>query len=90
LACTLKKEYLRFMRSTFIKAILVLIMGSFFVPAISQVNIKDSVVFSPLIDFSYSYKVPGGDLSKRFGPSSEIGIAFYIKTKKNFLEVMKR
>ena len=52
--------------------------------AISQVSVRDSLVFAPMIDFSYSYKVPGGDLENRFGAHSEIGIAFLIKTEKNF------
>lgn len=52
--------------------------------AVSQVSVKDSLVFAPMIDFSYGYKIPGGDLEKRFGAHSEIGIAFLIKTKSNF------
>ena len=55
------------------------------VQSYAQVNIKDSVIFSPLIDFSYSYKIPGGDLADRFGNHSEIGVSFLIKTKKNLL-----
>ncbi len=53
--------------------------------SIAQVNVKDSIVFAPLIDFTYSYNIPGGDLSQRFGNHSEIGVAFLIKTNKNFL-----
>ena len=55
--------------------------------AVSQVSVRDSLVFAPMIDFSYSYKVPGGDLDKRFGAHSEIGIAFLIKTEKNVLRI---
>ncbi|MGB0806436.1 MAG: hypothetical protein ACPGRC_07070 [Salibacteraceae bacterium] len=50
-----------------------------------QVSVKDSIVFAPIIDFSYGYKVPGGDLDERFGDHSEIGIGFFIKTRKNLL-----
>ena len=53
--------------------------------SIAQVSVKDSTVFAPLIDFTYSYNVPGGDLSQRFGNHSAIGVAFLIKTNKNFL-----
>ena len=52
--------------------------------AFTQVSVKDSIVFAPIIDFTYSYKAPGGDMEKRFGNHSEIGLAFLIKTKKNF------
>ena len=50
-----------------------------------QVSVKDSTVFAPIIDFSYGYKIPGNDLEKRFGNHSELGLAFYVKNKKNFL-----
>lgn len=51
----------------------------------AQVSIKDSAVFTPIIDFAYSYRFPGNDLAKRFGDHSEIGLSFFIKDKKNFL-----
>lgn len=73
------------MRNLFSKALFVLILSGLFFPLSAQVNIKDSVIFTPIIDFSYSYKVPGGDMEERFGASSEIGIAFLIKTKKNLI-----
>ncbi|MFT6323267.1 MAG: hypothetical protein ACJAWO_000819 [Halieaceae bacterium] len=53
--------------------------------SIAQVNIKDSTVFAPIIDFSYAYKVPGGDLAERFGNHSEIGVSFLFKTRNNLL-----
>ncbi len=52
---------------------------------LGQVNIRDSIVFSPLIDFTYAYKIPSGDWAKQFGNHSEIGIAFLIKTNSNLL-----
>lgn len=64
--------------------LIILFLGSQNV-LISQVSVKDSTVFAPIIDFSYAYKVPGGDLNDRFGNHSEVGLAFYIKTRKNFL-----
>ena len=51
----------------------------------SQVSVKDSTVFAPIIDFSYAYKIPGGDLANRFGNHSEIGVSFLFKTRKNFI-----
>ncbi len=53
--------------------------------SMAQVSIKDSAVFAPIIDFSYSYKMPGNDLAKRFGNHSEVGVSFLIKDRKNFL-----
>ena len=51
--------------------------------ACAQVN--DSSVFAPLISASYSYQWPGGDLVKRFGGNSSIGVAFMLKTKSNWI-----
>ena len=80
-----KNQYLRPMRGLDKSSIFVGLLLLFSIVSFAQVNIQDSVVFSPIVDFSYSYKIPDGDLAKRFGPSSEIGAAFFIKTKKNFL-----
>ena len=62
----------------------VFIIGGW-ISVFGQVSVKDSIVFAPIIDFSYAYKVPGGDLAQRFGDHSEIGLSFLIKTKKNLL-----
>lgn len=51
----------------------------------AQVNLKDSVVFAPLIDVSYGLKAPTADLAQRFGAHSEIGIGLMFKTRKNLL-----
>ena len=68
-----------------IKVVLFLLLAVFISEsAVSQVSVKDSVVSAPMIDFSYSYKIPGGDLAKRFGAHNEISIAFLMKTQKNF------
>lgn len=50
-----------------------------------QTSKKDSAIFLPFLDFSYGLMMPGGDMANRFGLTSEIGIAGYIKTKKNLL-----
>lgn len=80
-----KFEYLRPMKR--FSAILFVALAMWIIPQTlhSQVSVRDSVVFSPLIDFSYAFKIPGEDLATRFGNHSEIGISFLIKTKKNFL-----
>jgi len=51
----------------------------------SQVNIRDSVIFTPLLYITYSYQFLGGDLAQRFGSNSSIGGGFMIKTKTNWL-----
>ncbi|MFH1004083.1 MAG: hypothetical protein V1781_01075 [Bacteroidota bacterium] len=51
----------------------------------AQVNVKDSSLFIPLIKFSYAFQLPGGNLEKRFGNNSNIGIDFSVKMKKNIL-----
>ncbi len=50
-----------------------------------QLNIKDSIVFAPLIGFNYSFQSPGGDLKKRFGYNSCVGSTFILKTKKQWI-----
>jgi len=80
-----KIEYLRHMRKLFSKVFYALVLIGMVLPLSAQVNIRDSVIFTPMIDFSYGYKIPGGDMADRFGANSEIGIAFLIKTKKNIL-----
>ena len=49
-----------------------------------QASIKDSCINASLITISYSYQIPGGDLSKRFYPNSTIGAGYLFKTKKNW------
>ena len=53
--------------------------------ALSQVSVQDSCIFTPLVVTSYSYQIPGGDLAKRFGSNSNIGLSFLLKTKKNWM-----
>lgn len=56
-----------------------------FVPNLFSQNLKDSIVFAPLIKISYGTQLPGGDLAQRFGINSTVGLKFSIKTKKNLL-----
>jgi hypothetical protein len=51
----------------------------------AQTNVRDSVVFAPLISVAYAFQVPGGDLSKRFGNNSAIGGSFMVKDKHNYV-----
>ncbi len=64
-----------------------LLLLVFFLPTIvhSQVNIRDSAIFTPLIYATYSYQFPGGDLAKRFGGNSTIGGGLMFKTKSNWI-----
>lgn len=48
-------------------------------------NVKDSSLFFPMVKFSYAFQLPGGNLEKRFGYNSNVGLHFSIKTKKNFI-----
>lgn len=67
------------------KVIFTLAIGMMHHMAFSQINLKDSVVFTPLVNFSYAYKVPGGDLAVSFGAHSEVGIGLSFKNRKNWL-----
>src|ERR1700741_264013 len=59
----------------------------FFIFSVSfaQKNVKDSLVSVPITGLYLSGQFPGGDLVKRFGPSGNVGLPFYYKTKSNFL-----
>ncbi|KAB1063456.1 hypothetical protein [Salibacter halophilus] len=50
----------------------------------SQVSIKDSAVFTSLIDVSYALQFPGGDMADRFGYNNNIGGGFSVKLKSNW------
>lgn len=67
------------------RIVFIFLSSLLFLSTNAQVNIKDSIVFTPLISASYSYQWPGGDLVNRFGSNSSIGAAFMIKTKRNWI-----
>jgi hypothetical protein len=48
-------------------------------------NVEDSTISIAMVDISYAFQMPGGDLAKRFGNSSAIGLSFQYKTKSNWL-----
>lgn len=69
------KKTLLFLAITFICA------GKLF----SQVSIKDSSIYTPMVGVSYGYYLSGGDLVKRFGNSSALQMNLDFKTKYNWV-----
>lgn len=80
-----KNQYLRLMLKKVGAIVVIVVFNLLTNNVFSQVNIRDSVISAPIIDFSYGYKIPGGDLGERFGASSEIGLSFFMKTETNLL-----
>ena len=50
----------------------------------SQVNVRDSVIFTPMAYATYGFHGLGGDIAEMYGPSSTLGGGLGIKTKSNF------
>ena len=48
-------------------------------------RITDSVFSAGLFSVNYAFQFPGGDLADRFGPNSEIGGSYKLKTRNNWL-----
>ncbi len=68
------------------KTLLLFLLFAITLPyARAQVSIKDSIIRTTILSVSYSYLIPGGDLAKRFKPSSGLGGTFLLKNKKNFV-----
>lgn len=55
------------------------------IDAFSQKSLKDSSINFSIVSVSYGYQVSGGDLQKRFGNSSSIGVEYMMKTQSNWL-----
>lgn len=53
--------------------------------AIAQGSLRDTSIAMTIVTASYSYQLPGGDMSLRFGPNSNIGISGLYKTRGNYL-----
>lgn len=51
----------------------------------AQVSPKDSIVSGFMIDIHYSFHIPGGDMTERFGLNSAAGPAIRYKTKNNYI-----
>src|ERR1035437_10214130 len=81
-----KRIFTNLRMSTLLKFILLaycLLPTAYFLSA--QTNVKDSALTFSMVKLSYAFQVPGGDLAKRFGYNSNIGLDFSIKTKHNFI-----
>jgi hypothetical protein len=62
--------------------ILILIFTIFFISeSKSQKSINDSSITFSFVGINYGYMIPGGDLVKRFGNNSEVGLSYSIKLK---------
>ena len=69
-----------------IKKLLLLLTFSFAASSIfAQINARDSIIAAFVPHVSYSYQFVSGDIAKRYGDNSTIGIGLRYKTKKNFL-----
>ena len=64
-----------------------LLVFSFLFPRFlaAQNIVRDSSVFAPMLYVSYAYQLPGGDLKDRFGGNSNVGGAFQLKLKNNWI-----
>ena len=51
----------------------------------AQSTLKDSSFAFSMVGTSYSFELPGGDLAKRFGYNSSIGVNFLRKTKHDWV-----
>jgi hypothetical protein len=51
----------------------------------AQVSVNDSIVAAFVPHVSYSYQFTAGDIAKRYGDNSTIGIGLSYKTRKNFI-----
>lgn len=54
-------------------------------PSYAQGNLRDTTIALTLVTASYAYQIPGGDMSLRFGPNSNIGLSALRKTSGNYL-----
>lgn len=51
----------------------------------AQQNVKDSSIRVVLTGLHFSGQLPGGDMVNRYGPSGNVGLPVYYKSKANFL-----
>ena len=68
------------------KLLRLLLIFAFLMPAIfasGQVNVRDSVIHTPVVYAAYGFHLLGGDISEMFGPSSTLGAGVGFKTNKN-------
>ena len=81
------RVYFNYIRALIMKKNLLLFISLLFAGLSSkaQVSVADSVMPVPLIDMSYAFQVPGGDLAERFGNNSNLGLSVFFKSKNNIL-----
>lgn len=67
--------------------LLISVLGLLCAPRISnaQGGLRDTTIAMTIVTASYSYQLPGGDMSLRFGPNSNIGLSGLYKTRGNYL-----
>ncbi len=46
-------------------------------------NVRDSIIFTPLMKINYAFQVPGADLAEQYGWNNNIGASFGYKSKTN-------
>lgn len=46
-------------------------------------NVRDSIIFTPLLKVNYAFQVPGKDLANKYGWNNNIGCSFGYKSKSN-------
>lgn len=74
------------MNSFFKKSFLGLTLFIIVCPSIyGQSDIKNTPINTSSLAFSYSYQLPRGDMAKRFGNNSNVGINFMRKLNNNFV-----
>jgi hypothetical protein len=67
------------------RVLLVLVLSFAIVEVNAQANVRDSIIGAFVPYISYSYQFSGGDITKRYGDNSTIGLGLRYKTSKNFL-----
>ena len=67
------------------KILLILLISCSLLDVVAQVNVRDSIIGAFVPHVSYSYQFPGGDITKRYGDNSTIGVGLRYKTLKNFV-----
>jgi hypothetical protein len=66
-------------------SISVLLVSFFSINAISQVNVRDSLLAFSAFNVSFGWQIPTGDLAKRFGAFGSVGGSYLRKQKSGLL-----
>ena len=63
-----------------------LLFSAFFCSVIfSQVSVKDSSIYTPIVGVSYGYYAPSSNMKERFGNNSTLQLSVDFKTKKQWI-----